>query len=545
VLLPAVTCLHHVTHATDAGEAMPDARAPQPMRGLHHRRDSQTSEAQRDPAPDGAGLRQRIGLLAGPMVMLVMLLLPAPGDIGEAAWRTAAVGVLMAIWWVSEALPIAATALVPLALFPLLGILPMRATAAPYANPLIFLFLGGFIIALAMQRWGLHRRLALLVVRAVGTKPHRLVLGMMVASAFVSMWVSNTATTVMMLPIGLSVILLVRPDAEYGPDAPVDFNFAVCLMLGIAYASSIGGLATLIGTPPNALLAAFMLETYGVEVGFAQWMTIGVPLVVVTLPLAWLLLTRVAFPIRITEIPGGAAAIAGEYARLGVMSRGEKWVALVFAGAAISWIARPLIESYIPGLTDTGIAIIAALTLFAIPLDARMSTFVMDWRTAEKLPWGVLLLFGGGLALADAVTASGLAESIAGAIGGISALPAVVLLVTVTVVVILLTELTSNTATAAAFLPLIAALAIGLGENPLLLVVPAALAASCAFMMPVATPPNAIVYGSGYVTIPQMVRAGWMLNVLFAIAITALMYTLVGMAFGIEPGVVPGWATGR
>ncbi|CAN5855755.1 DASS family sodium-coupled anion symporter [soil metagenome] len=477
--------------------------------------------------------------------MIAMLLLPEPAGMSTAAWHTAAAGVLMAIWWVSEALPIAATALIPLALFPLLGILPMRATAAPYANPLIFLFLGGFVIALAMQRWDLHRRIALLVVKAVGTKPHSLVLGMMLASAFVSMWVSNTATAVMMLPIGLSVIQLVRPASDYGTGRPVDFNFAVCVMLGIAYACSIGGLATLIGTPPNALLAGFMLETYGVEIGFAQWMSVGLPLVVVTLPLTWLMLTRVSFPIRIREIPGGKQAILAEYRKLGPMSRAETWVAAVFVTAAVLWIVRPLIERYIPGLTDTGIAIAAAIVLFAIPLDRRMTTFVMDWPAVEKLPWGVLLLFGGGLALADAVTASGLAEWIATAIAVVGSMPTIVLIITVTLVVIFLTELTSNTATAAAFLPLIASLAIGLGENPFLLVVPAAIAASCAFMMPVATPPNAIVYGSGYVTIPQMVRAGWMLNVMFAMGITLLMYTVVSLVFGIEPGVVPAWAAFR
>jgi solute carrier family 13 (sodium-dependent dicarboxylate transporter), member 2/3/5 len=337
-------------------------------------------------------------------------------------------------------------------------------------------------------------------------------------------------------------VQLVRPDAEYGPGSPVDFNFAVCLMLGIAYAASIGGLATLIGTPPNALLAGFMLETYGVEIGFGQWMSVGLPLVVATLPLTWLLLTRVVFPIRIREIPGGREAIDAEYRRMGPMSRGERWVGVVFLCAATLWVVRPLIEPAVPGLTDTGIAIAAAIALFAIPLDRRLSAFVMDWETAAKLPWGVLLLFGGGLALAEAVTVTGLAQWIAAAMSGLGALPTILIVVVITAVVIFLTELTSNTATAAAFLPLIAALAISLGENPLLLVVPAAIAASCAFMMPVATPPNAIVYGSGYVTIPQMVRAGWWLNLMFVVAITLLMYTMVGLAFGVERGVLPPWA---
>jgi solute carrier family 13 (sodium-dependent dicarboxylate transporter), member 2/3/5 len=496
-----------------------------------------------DSAPEaGWTRRRRFGLVAGPAAFLAMLLLPVPAGMTPEAWRTAAAGVFMALWWVSEAVPLPATALLPLVLFPLLDVLPVRAAAAPYANPLIFLFLGGFIIALAMQRWGLHRRVALLVVLGVGTSPHRLVLGLMAASAFTSMWVSNTATAVMMLPIGLSVIQLVRPDAEYGPGQPVDFNFAVALMLGIAYACSIGGLATLIGTPPNALLAGFMLETYGVEIGFAEWMAVGLPLVLVTLPLVWLLLTRVAFPIRIREIPGGREAIRAEYARLGRLSLPERWVAAVFVAAATLWVSRPLLESRVPGLTDTGIAIGAALLLFALPANLREGRFVMDWSTAETLPWGVLLLFGGGLSLAEAVTNSGLAGWIAGAMEGLGQTPVIVLLVAITLVVIFLTELTSNTATAAAFLPLVASLAIRLGENPLLLAVPAVLAASCAFMMPVATPPNAIVYGSGYVTIPQMVRAGFWLNLGFAAAITVLAYTLVGLVFGVEPGVVPAWA---
>jgi solute carrier family 13 (sodium-dependent dicarboxylate transporter), member 2/3/5 len=269
---------------------------------------------------------------------------------------------------------------------------------------------------------------------------------------------------------------------------------------------------------------------------------VGLPLVAVTLPLSWLLLTRVAFPIRIREVPGGRAAVAAQYRELGGMSRGERAVALVFVSAAVLWIARPALEGALPGITDTGIAIAAAIALFAIPVDRSFTTFVMDWRTAERLPWGVLLLFGGGLALAEAVTATGLAQWIAAAMGAAGALPTIALVATVTVVVILLTELTSNTATAAAFLPLVAALAIGLGENPLLLCVPTAIAASCAFMMPVATPPNAIVYGSGYVSIPQMIRAGWLLNMLFAVAVTLLAYSLLSVVFGVEPGLLPEWA---
>lgn len=494
-----------------------------------------------DPGSEGepTGLRQRIGLWLGPIALIALLVLPAPEGMSAEAWKTTAVGVLMAVWWVSEAIPIPATALVPLVLFAPLGIAPIGAAASPYANPIIFLFLGGFVIALAMERSNLHRRIALAVVRMMGVKPASLVLGFMVATAFLSMWVSNTATSVMMLPIALSVVHLVRPDAEYGEGKPVDFNFALNLMLGVAYAASIGGLATLIGTPPNALLAGFMLETYGVEIGFAQWMMVGVPLVVVSLPLCWLVLTRVVYPIQIREIPGGRQTIEREYRALGFISSAEKRVAAVFVATALLWVFRPVLEGAVPGLNDTGIAIAAAVALFLIP--AGSGGALMDWPTAEKLPWGVLLLFGGGLALADAVQQTGLAEWIGTRVGSLG-LPALAMVVVVTVVIIFLTELTSNTATAAAFLPLVASVAVGMGENPFLLAVPAALAASCAFMLPVATPPNAIVYGSGYVTVPQMAKAGLGLNLLFIGLIAVVTYTLVIFAFGVDAGVVPEWA---
>ena len=490
------------------------------------------------PAPGGYGRRQRIGLWAGPLVLIVLLLLPAPAGMSAAAWRTAAVGIFMAIWWITEAAPIPATALVPLLLFPLLGVMPIGATAAPYANPVIYLFMGGFVVALAMQRHRLHIRIALGVVRLMGVHPRRVVLGFMLATAFISMWVSNTATAVMMLPIGLSVAQLVNAQGQ-ADDAR---NFALTLMLGIAYAASIGGIGTLIGTPPNALLAAYMLETFGYQIGFAQWMLVGVPLVVVSLPLTWLLLTRLVYPVRLAELPGGRELIGREYDRLGRWSRGERRVACIFLLTAALWIARPLLETRIHGLSDTGIAIAAALATFLVPLDLRKGEFLLDWRSAEQLPWGVLVLFGGGLALADAVTESGLAEWIGGTLGGVQAWPILLVVVLVTAILVFLTELTSNTAVAAAFLPLVASLAIGLGENPLLLAAPAVIGASCAFMLPVATPPNAIVYGSGHVTVPQMARAGFWLNLMCIVLITALAYTVLPWAFHIQLGVLPAWA---
>jgi solute carrier family 13 (sodium-dependent dicarboxylate transporter), member 2/3/5 len=505
------------------------------------------------PAPPGGATRprsgepgrrrQQVGLVLGPVVLLVLLVLPAPAGMSAAAWGTAAVGILMAIWWISEAIPIPATALVPLALFPPLGVATVEEAAAPYANPIIFLFLGGFLIAQAMQRWGLHRRMALGVIRAVGTKPVPLIGGFMLAAAFLSMWVSNTATAVMMLPIGLSVVELAIRGRAGSRVAPGDSNFAIALMLGIAYACSIGGLATLIGTPPNALLAGFMAETYGVEIGFGQWMLVGVPLVAVGLPLTWWMLTRWIYPVRLTEIPGGREAIDREARALGRMSRGERLVGIVFVLTALAWIFRPLLAGRVPGLTDAGIAITASVLLFLLPIDFRAGDFVLNWEWAKRVPWDVLILFGGGLSLAGAISRSGLADWIGAALGGLAVLPVFLILVIVVVVIVFLTELTSNTATAAAFLPVLASLAIGIGENPLLLAVPAALAASCAFMMPVATPPNAIVYGSSFVTIPQMARAGLVLNLFFIALISGGAYLLVMLFFGVEPATVPAWAS--
>lgn len=494
------------------------------------------------------GIRPRIGLLLGPLVFAAMLISPAPDGLSPEGWRTAAIAALMGVWWVTEPIPIAATALLPLLLFPLVGIAPVTAAAAPYADPIIFLFMGGFMMAAAMQRWDLHRRLALTIISAMGTRPRNLVGGFMVATAFLSMWVSNTATAVMMLPIGLSVTHLVAGAAGAGEErdgaGAAEDGFAVALMLGIAYAASIGGFATLIGTPPNALFAGFMRQAYGVEIGFGQWMLVGVPLTVIILPLCWLLITRVTSPVRLEEIPGGRELIRRELRALGPVTAPERWILIVFTLAAIGWVFRPLISDLLPGgaLSDAGIAIAAALVLFLIPVDFRSGTFVLNWEWASRLPWDVLILFGGGLSLADAITRTALAEWIGAELSSLRAWPLLLIVLVVILITVALSELASNTATAAAFLPVVAALAIGIGQNPLILVVPAALAASCGFMMPVSTPPNAIAYGSGYVTIPQMVRAGFWLDLLCIAIITVVAYLLVGLVFGVQLGVVPDWA---
>ena len=474
--------------------------------------------------------RAAAGLVAGPLLCAAMLLLPPPEGMEVLAWRTAAVGVLMAIWWVTEAIPIAATALLPIVLFPLLGVATVAGTTAPYANPVIYLFLGGFLIAMALESCGLHKRMALAVLRVVGTRPANLVLGFMVATAFISMWVSNTATVVMMLPMATSVMELARGGDDAASDARTG-AFGVALLLGIAYSASIGGLGTLIGTPPNALLAGFMSETYGVRIGFVEWMILGVPIVVVGLPFAWLVLTRWLHPVGADPIAGGAALLREERDRLGALSRAEWTVGAITALTAVAWVTRPVIERWLPAVTDTGIAITGALLLFVVPLSRRSPAVALTWKQAERLPWSVLILFGGGLSLAAAIQQTGLAGWIGGELGALAGWPLPLVILVVTTVVIFLTELTSNTATAAAFLPVVAALAVGIGTDPLLLAIPTVLAASCAFMLPVATPPNAIVYGTGALTIPQMARAGVLLNLFFILLLPLAVYLLAGRIF--------------
>jgi sodium-dependent dicarboxylate transporter 2/3/5 len=486
------------------------------------------------------GLHQWIGLMAGLVLFFILLLAPVPAGLTLPAWRTAAVGVLMAVWWMTEAIPISVTALLPLVLFPVLGISGIGEAAGPFANPLIFLYLGGFIIAVAMERWNLHRRIALNLIRLIGVRPRSIIASFMISTAFLSMWVSNTATALMMLPIGLSVVQLAG--GKKGATGGEASNFAVALMLAIAYAASIGGMATIIGTPTTAVLVGFMSETYGFEISFAQWMMVGLPLALIGLPITHVVLTRVTYPVRLKELIGGKALIDAELRKLGRITRPEQMVAVIFTGVALLWITRPFMAAYIPGLSDTGIAMFGAVLLFLIPVDWRRGLFLLDWQSAERIPWGVLLLFGGGLSLAAAISSTGLATWIGNSLSGISTWPIVLTILLVVILIILLTELTSNTATAAAFLPVVASVAIGIGQNPLMLAVPAVLAASCAFMLPVATPPNAVVYGSGFLTIPQMVRAGSVLNILFVLLLTAFAYTLVTLVFDVQLGVVPAWA---
>ncbi|QFU01782.1 Sodium-dependent dicarboxylate transporter SdcS [Halomonas sp. THAF5a] len=471
--------------------------------------------------PTGPAFSARIGLWLGPIWVLLTLLLPAPTGMSDPAWACVGLALLMATWWSTEAIPIPATSLLPLALVPALGIGEMKETAASYANPIIYLFLGGFLLGIAMQRWSLHRRIALHVLRVVGHQPRRQIGGFMLATGFLSMWVSNTATAIMMLPIGMSVVSLLD-DAD-----PTELNrYATALLLAIAYSASIGGVATLIGTPPNALLAGYLAEDRGIDLGFAQWMMIGLPISAAMMASAWWWLTRRGFDLRVGD--DSAEMVRDELARLGPIGAPERRVGVIFLLAAVTWMLRPLLnDAGLDWLSDTGIAIIAGIALFLVPAGQDDGERLMDWDAAKELPWGILLLFGGGLALAGAISRSGLAEWIAQQLGIFGAFPLLAMVGVVVLVIIFLTEVTSNTATAAAFLPLLGALALSLDISPLLITVPAAIAASCAFMMPVATPPNAIVFATGRMKIQSMIRAGFMLNLISTLVVTLMAYGLI------------------
>ncbi|MFI5504723.1 SLC13 family permease [Corynebacterium kutscheri] len=495
--------------------------------------------------------RQITGLIVGiALAVLIYFIFPASAvdtvlssdpelETNHASLRiTAAIAVLMGAWWMTEAIPLAATALVPLAAFPLFQVISFSNIAAPYASSTIFLFMGGFILALGMQRWNLHRRLALAVVLMVGTKPKQLIAGFMLATGFLSMWVSNTATAVVMLPIGVSVLQLT---AESVGGMRNQKKFATGLMLAIAYAASIGSLGTIIGTPPNALLVAYMKDNHDINIGFGQWMLVGVPLAVVFMTIAWAILVTIFKP-EVDDIPGGREMIRGELDKMGRMGFGEAATAVIFILAALSWVFVPLIVQWAGWsikVDDALIGIVAALLLFMIPADTKTGVRLMDWKTANELPWDVLLLFGGGLALSKMFFTSGLSLWIGELAKNLDALPTFVLVAVITGLVLLLTEFTSNTATAATFLPIMAGVAIGIGltthgdQNILLLTIPVALSATCAFMLPVATPPNAIAFGSGYVKIGDMVKGGLWLNLVGIILVTFVTYFLTVPVFGL------------
>ncbi len=486
------------------------------------------TELKRDPEE---GIRQ-VTLIAAPVLALIMLLLPAPAGLSSKGWAVAAVCLLMALWWMSEAIPLAATALLPIVLFPALDISPLQATLPAYANPLIFLFLGGFLMAQAMVKQQLSQRIAYGLLQRGAQSLSGIIASIMMTTAFLSMWVSNTATTMMMMPIGQSIILAIGARASEHEQADIA-KFSTALMLAIAYSATIGGMGTLIGTPPNALFAGFMSKTYGIDIEFWRWMMIGVPAVIILLPLAWLLITRYSFRFDISRHILGDQHIEREEAKLGKFSRAEGLVAIIFALAAFLWVFRSLLDGYFPALhlSDAGIAITAALLLFILPASRGDRQRLLDWQDAAKIRWDILLLFGGGIALAGAISSSGLAAWIGGAATVLSFLPIFVFLLGIFLVIVLLGELASNTAVAAIFLPIAGASAAGLGLDPVLLVMSVALAATIGFMLPVATPPNAIVFGSGAIKVADMLKTGAILDVISILVVTILAMTIGPLLF--------------
>jgi len=500
------------------------------------------------------GTAQRVGLWLGALSFLLLLVFPVDPGNGPAS-RMAAVALLMAIWWISDCIPLFATALLPLILFPLLGIMPGREAAPVYFNNIIVLFIGGFMIALTMEKWNLHRRIALAIIHAVGGGPARMVLGFMLAAAFLSMWISNTATAVMMVPIGLAMILQI--EEEFGKDRT--HSFSVGLMLGIAYSCSVGGLMTLVGTPPNLSFVRIyeILFPEAPSIAFGQWMTMALPLGVIMLAIAWVLITRVFYRAP-SELTVDREMVRGERAALGPVTFEEKVVMAVFAATAVLWVFRVDLQiglATIPGwsrllpypemIDDGTVAIAMASILFFIPTRdrSRGDLRIMGPDVIPRLPWNIVLLFGGGFALAAGFQRTGLAQLLGDQFQAMSSLPTFALILLVCLMITFLTELTSNTATTEMVLPILAAIAVAAGTHPLVLLIPATLSASCAFMMPVATPPNAIIFGSGRLKVGEMARIGIVLNLVGALVIAAVVYTLGPLVFDIDPSVLPEWAT--
>ena len=470
--------------------------------------------------------KKSVGFFVGIIASLIVLLLPESDALAPEAKRAAPIFVLMGIWWATEAVPIAITALIPLVFFPLLGVASIEATAAPYANKNIFLFLGGFFLSLAIQKCNLHKRIALTILKFTGTRGKSIIAGFMVSSCLLSMWIMNTSTTIMLLPIGLAIIAVVKESMTELSELE-KLNFQVALLLGIAYAANIGGIATLIGTAPNMALNGFMEEQYNVSISFLDWMKVGVPVSLTLLPLAWLSLTRLSFPVNFQTSEQTQATIINMRHSLGEIKTSEKRVLFIFLFTAFLWVTRGQINNIpgLEGLSDPGIAMLCGLALFLTP-SGSTSENLLEWKDAERgVPWGVLLLFGGGLSLAAAAQSTGLAAWIGGLMP--VGLSIVLLVFMFTTLIIFLTELTSNLATTATFLPIVAIIATQFGFDPILLTASIAIAASCAFMLPVATPPNAIVFGSELIKVPQMMRAGIVLNVISIVIVSLASIYLV------------------
>ncbi len=475
-------------------------------------------------------------LALGPVIFILLQLTGKPDSMPESAFDVLCVTIWMALWWVTEVIPIAVTALLPIILFPLTGALDIETTTAAFGNKFVFLYLGGFILAVAIEKWNLHKRIALHVIRLIGTNINSIILGFMVATAFLSMWISNTATSVMMLPIGTAIIHQLKSSPNTREKDSLLFGKA--LMLAIAYGASIGGISTLIGTPPNLVLAGIVQELYNIEISFLQWALVGIPVSSTLLIICWKYLTKIAFKFEQSEFPGGKTEIDHLIQKLGKMSKQEKTVLTVFTITAFAWITRSFVlQPVIPFIDDTIIAMMAGISLFILP--AEKGRRILTWEEAVKIPWGIILLFGGGMALAKAFGDTGLAVWIGEQLVNLEHLPLFLLLLVLITTVNFLTEVTSNLATTAMLLPILASMALALNIHPYFLLVAATLAASCAFMLPVATPPNAVVFGSGYLRIPDMIKTGLLMNIISILIISLFIYFILPYLWDFDPKQVP------
>lgn len=466
------------------------------------------------------------GLITGPLLFTLIILWSPEAALNPLAWKVIAAAVWMVVWWVTEAAPIAVTALLPIILFPLTGVFTIDEATAPYANKIIFLFMGGFLLGLAMERHNLHKRVALNLIKLTGTNPNGIVLGFMITTAFISMWISNTATTVMMLPIAISITNLLGIDNASGKGHK---RFALSLMLGIAYAANIGGTATIIGTPPNVAWVGFMSDMLDTEVTFAKYLTVGLPICLIMLTITYLLITRVLYPSRIASLSESAKVIEDQRIALGKISKAEKRVAVIFISTALAWILRGSINNWFDTnlLNDSIIAMTGGVLMFITPLDIKKSQFLMEWEYTSRLPWGILLLFGGGLTLAKAMEKSDIVQIVGDSIAGGGSISPILLVAGLIAFMLFMTELMSNVALAVLFIPVVIGISISLNINPMYLTMPVTLAASYAFMMPISTPPNAIVFSSGMVRIKDMMRAGILLNIIAIILLVILSQTLI------------------
>ena len=474
--------------------------------------------------------KKNIGLILGPLVYLLIKLFYNPNELSEEGLAILASTLWVAIWWVTEAVPIYVTALIPIILFPLSGGLELKQTTSAYGHKFVFLFVGGFILAIAIEKWRLHKRIALNIINIVGTKKSNIILGFMIATAFLSMWISNTATAVMIMPVGLAIISQLKDN----PNTLENENtiFGKTLMLAIAYSASIGGMATLIGTPPNLVLAGVIKTSYDIEINFLQWMSFGLPISLLLLFICWKYLTSIAYKFKDENFKSGLEEINDQIKNLGKFSYEEKSVLIVFIATALAWITQSfIIKKYIPEIDDTIIAIIAAVVLFILP-DKSGDNKLLRWSDAVKLPWGILLLFGGGMALAKGFDSSGLAVWIGNQMNFFSDIPLIILLLVLIAMVNFLTEITSNLATTAMLLPVLVALANTIDINSYYLLVGATVAASCAFMLPVATPPNAVVFGSKILNIDDMIKKGFWMNIISILILTAAVYWILPLIWG-------------